>query len=82
MPKTKYLTTSGLPREGQGDISLQPLAYRVPDAARVLGVGKTSLYELFKTGELTPIRIAGRTLVPADQIRRLITTAPAALNNN
>lgn len=53
----------------------EALAYRVSDAARVLGIGRTSLYELFASGALTPVRIAGRVLVPADQLRRLVADA-------
>jgi len=58
-----------------------PLAYRIQEAARVLGVGKTTLYQLFKAGALKPIRIGGRTLVPADQLRQLIAEAQPALNS-
>lgn len=50
---------------------LQPMAYRIPDACHVLGIGRTSLYELVKAGELKLIKIAGRTLVPHSEIERL-----------
>ena len=47
------------------------LAYRVPEACQALGIGRTSLYELAKNGELRFIKIAGRTLVPRSEIERL-----------
>jgi excisionase family DNA binding protein len=47
------------------------LAYRVDEACHALGIGRTSLYELVKTGDLKIIRIAGRTLVPRSEIERL-----------
>ena len=47
------------------------LAYRVDEACDVLGIGRTSLYELAKNGELKFIRIAGRTLVPRSELERL-----------
>ena len=56
----------------------QALAYRVPDACAVLGIGRTSLYELVKSGELKMIRIAGRTLVPRSELERLTRVDRAA----
>jgi len=78
MPKIKNREAIRKDQQPQSIANVLPLAYRVADAARVLGVGKTSLYELFKSGELVPVRIAGRTLVPADQLRRLLAEAPDA----
>lgn len=57
---------------------IAPLAYTVLDATKALRVGKTSIYELFKSGALLPVRIGGRTLIPAEQIHRLIAEAPLA----
>lgn len=48
------------------------LAYRVNEACAALGIGRTSLYELVKTGELKVIKIAGRTLVPRTELERLL----------
>lgn len=47
------------------------LAYRVDEACHALGIGRTSLYELVKTGELKLIKVAGRTLVPRSELERL-----------
>lgn len=46
-------------------------AFSVNDACHALGIGRTSLYELVKTGELKLIRIAGRSLVPRSELDRL-----------
>lgn len=46
-------------------------AYPVNDACHALGIKRTSLYELAKTGKLKLIKIAGRTLVPRTEIDRL-----------
>lgn len=54
------------------------LSYRMKDAARVSGIGLTKLYELRKEGKLAAVRVAGRVLIPADALRRLIADAPAA----
>jgi excisionase family DNA binding protein len=52
-----------------------PLAYRIPDACYVLGIGKTSLYELMKEGRVKAIKIAGRTLIDAASVRALVAAA-------
>ena len=47
------------------------LAYRIDEACHSLGIGRTSLYELVKSGEVQLIKIAGRSLVPRSEIERL-----------
>lgn len=54
------------------------LAYRVTEACAALGIGRTSLYELVKTGELKLIKIAGRSLVPRSELERLTRVDRAA----
>jgi excisionase family DNA binding protein len=56
-------------------IPAEPLAYRISDACRVIGIGRTSLYELAADGKLSMIKVAGRTLVPASSLRALIECA-------
>jgi excisionase family DNA binding protein len=58
------------------------LSYRMKDAARVSGIGLTKLYELRKEGKLPAVKVAGRVLIPADALRRLIAEAPAAGDDN
>jgi predicted site-specific integrase-resolvase len=52
-------------------------AFPVNDACHALGIKRTLLYELAKTGQIKLIKIAGRTLVPRAEIERLtnVTTA-------
>jgi len=47
------------------------LAFTINDACYALSIGRTSLYELINNGELIVVKIAGRTLVPRDEIVRL-----------
>jgi excisionase family DNA binding protein len=51
------------------------LAYRVPEACHLLGIGRTSLYELVRDGKLKLVKIAGRTLVPHSELERLLRQA-------
>jgi len=48
-------------------------AYRVQDACRALGVGRSTLYKLAGNGKLRLVRIGGRTVVPGDEVNRLAT---------
>jgi excisionase family DNA binding protein len=54
----------------------EPLAYRVDDAKRVLGIGRTSVYKLISNGQLRAVKVAGRTVIDAASARSLIANAP------
>ena len=53
----------------------EPLAYRVNDACRALGLGRTTIYKLIGDGKLRSVTVAGRTLIPASELRRLLGEA-------
>jgi len=48
-----------------------PVNVSVDDAARMLGVGRTTVYKLMEDGKLDKIKIGGRTLISVESIRRL-----------
>lgn len=50
----------------------QRLAYQMNEAVRVSGLSRTTLYELMKRGELKTVLVAGRRLVPADNLKALL----------
>jgi Helix-turn-helix domain len=56
------------PAAGPGE----PLTYRVNDASRISGLGRTTLYKLHAEGKLAMIKVAGRTLIPAESLRALL----------
>lgn len=45
------------------------LLVQVPVAARMLGIGRTKVYELVKDGELELVHIGCRALVPIDTVQ-------------
>lgn len=53
-------------------------AYPINEGCHKLGIGRTSLYELVKSGQLKLIKIAGRSLVPRSEIERLTRVDDAA----
>lgn len=40
-----------------------------PDAAKSLGIGRSTVFELIKSGELASVRIGRRRLVPVAGVR-------------
>ena len=51
---------------------MEPVALSINDAAKALGVGRTSIYALLSEGRLDSFKLGRRTLVKADSIRRLV----------
>ena len=49
-----------------------PLAYRVNDFCKAVGVGRSTVYKLIDTGQLHTVLIGGRRLIPADEAKRLM----------
>lgn len=46
-------------------------AFRIKEACEGLGIGRTSLYEMIRDGEVKVVYIAGRTLIPRSEMERL-----------
>ncbi|MEJ0093887.1 MAG: helix-turn-helix domain-containing protein [Methylocella sp.] len=72
-------TDSSTSAAAQGDrvANILPLshggAYTVFDAAKLIGVSRSSIFNLIAAKKLRTLRIAGRRLIPADAIRALIS---------
>jgi excisionase family DNA binding protein len=57
---------------------LTKAAYGVPEAVAVLSIGRTSLYELIKTGRLKATKCGRRTLFLAPDIAAFLSNLPPA----
>jgi excisionase family DNA binding protein len=57
-------------------MDMEPVALSVNNTARVLGIGRTSVYALLKSGRLEAIKIGRRTLLTTASIRNLALPAP------
>ncbi len=51
---------------------MEKRTYSVPEAATVLGIGRSAAYEAARTGEIPTIRIGKRILVPVAALERLL----------
>ena len=56
------------------DATLPRLTYRPAEAARLLGIGRSTLYLYVQKGVLRTIRLGGCTLIRAEDLRALITS--------
>lgn len=45
-------------------LEVNPICHSVENAARALSIGRSMAYRLIREGQLTAVRIGGRTLVP------------------
>jgi excisionase family DNA binding protein len=53
------------------------LAYRPEEVAQLLGLGRTTVFELLRSGELESVKAGRARLVPADAIDRYLSKASA-----
>jgi len=55
-----------------GHQAVEPICVRVNDAARMIGVGRTKLYELISSGELETVKIGKATRITTASLHRLV----------
>jgi excisionase family DNA binding protein len=51
---------------------MDKLAYSISETARLLSVGRTSIYAMIADGRLDTFKLGRRTLIRAESIRRLV----------
>lgn len=49
-----------------------PLLLRIPEAGRLLGLGRTTMYELISAGEVEVIHIGRAARIPLDSVERFV----------
>ena len=55
-----------------GHQPVEPICVRINDAARMIGVGRTKLYELISSGELETVKIGKATRVTTASLHELV----------
>ena len=53
---------------------MELLAISINETAKALGIGRSSVYALLKTGRLDSIKIGRRTLLTTESVKRLTTS--------
>lgn len=56
----------------------EPLLVRPAEAARMIGLGRTKLYEMIKSGEIRAIKRGTATLISVESLRRWVDRQLAA----
>ncbi|GGD60789.1 helix-turn-helix domain-containing protein [Croceicoccus mobilis] len=51
---------------------IEPICIRINDAARMIGIGRTKLYELIANGELETVKIGKATRITTASLHGLI----------
>jgi excisionase family DNA binding protein len=64
-----------------GDKVTERLAVTVPQAAEMLGLGRTKVWQLVRRGRLRSLRVGKRVLVPVRELERFLTEAMAEAEN-
>lgn len=54
------------------------ISYTVNEAVKACGLGRTTIYELIKAGELKPAKVGARTLILRSDLERMLQRAVAA----
>jgi excisionase family DNA binding protein len=57
------------------------LAYSIPEAVAISGIGRTLLYAEIGAGRLDAVKAGRRTLIPRTALERFISTLPSATEN-
>lgn len=70
---------SEAPAARQLPAGIRPAAWRVPDACRLMGISKTTLYELVKRGEIRTKKLGRVTHVTDAEINRVLGTPREAV---
>jgi excisionase family DNA binding protein len=57
---------------------MDPILVSVPDAARLLGLGRSSIYAMLAAGRLDSVALGRRRLIRYDSVRAVADGATAA----
>jgi len=58
--------------------TVAPVCVSVADACRALSIGRTTIYQLVKDGELRLFKLGARSLIPAQDLHALVSRRLAA----
>lgn len=54
------------------------IAVTIPEAVAISGIGRSSLYAVFKSGAIKPRKQGKRTLVLVEELERYLNSLPVA----
>lgn len=60
------------------DTTLPKITVTIPDACQISGLCRSSIYECFKAGKLTPRKHGRRTLLLVSELQEYLESLPTA----
>lgn len=51
---------------------IEPISVRVPDASRMTGLGRSTIYELIASGDIEVAKVGRATVIMVDSIRKFL----------
>lgn len=58
-------------------VQTKPVAYRMNEAVRAIGLSKSTLYKLMREGELRSVKAHGCRFILREDLEALLSTRPA-----
>ena len=58
--------------DGRSSLPLEPISVRIAMAVKLTGIGRSTLYELIKSGQLEVVKIGRSTFIPYRCLKKLI----------
>lgn len=58
--------------------NIPPISVSVPEAGRIIGVGRTKIGELIRNGDLKPVKLGRRTLLRVSDLEDFMERQAAA----
>jgi len=76
--RTSVMVNQNKTRKIKAGPLLEPALVTVPNAARFLGQGKSTIYELMGLGEIEAVKAGARTLLKVPSLKRYAASLPPA----
>lgn len=72
MPSSEIASETAEQRTRRMAPQLVPITVRIPDACRMIGIGRSKMYELIQEGRIETVKLGTTTLVVVESITALI----------
>lgn len=59
-------------RSGAEPSPTEPISVRVPEASRMTGLGRSTIYELIASGDIEAAKVGRATVIMVDSIRKFL----------
>lgn len=73
-------TTAAYPQQNGRTMSTTPVLYKVEQAAEMLSLGRSTVFDLIRTGELRSVQIGASRRIPASAITEYVDSLLANPN--